>query len=480
MPEVEPGFDRVMLIYLTQPDADYQIQGEMNYRMKRVPQLGLQYLSSVLAGQGVTAEFLDQALSPVRPSDVVRKWRTGRYGFAGFYTDSSLKKKVLAFIRQVLAEEPGIAIVAGGPGYPGFAEYHEAGVDLVCHGEGERTVVDIASIYRGERPRSDTPGISWAEDGRIRVGPPRHLIEDLDVLSFPDRNSTPIDSYYDWHFYGMRTPFVTAMAARGCPNRCTFCCSPTTGRRVRRRSVPNVLAEIDELTGKFGVQYVGYKDDIFVMDKAWLESFCDGLIGRGSPIRFSCNMHPFSFKTDANRFAPLMRRAGLDLAVFGIQSVNPGVLKKIGRHEQEPRYLAELGRQLKKQGVSLVYEFILGLPGDTERTTGESLDFALRTRPHYTMFYTLSVLEGSEIHREYGQDPVCDIPKSRQQELASRFAKKFFFNPIVILQNILHVLKKNPYWIWRNLKMIPYFIEATGIIKRRQPSGDSLEECHED
>ena len=476
MPKVNHDFDRVMLIYLTQPDADYQVQGEMNYSMKRVPQLGLQYLSAVLHKDGITTEFLDQALLPFGPSEIVRRWRTGRYGFSGFYCDTSMKRKVLAFIRKMLAEEPDMAVVVGGPGYPGFSDYHDIGVDIVCQGEGERTVSDIVSIYRGERTRNETMGISWLEEDRIEKGMDRPLIENLDDLPFPDRDATPIRRYYDWHFYGMRTPFTTAMASRGCPNRCTFCCSPSTGRSVRRRTAGNVLAEIDELTGKYGLRYVGFKDDIFVLSKPWLEEFSRGLIDRGSPVRFSCNMHPFSFKTESDKFVPLMRRAGLDLTVFGIQSVNPTVLKTIKRHEEEPRYLAELGKKLKKQGVSVVYEFILGLPGDTEKTIREVLTYTLRTRPHYTMFYTLSILEGSEIHRKYGQGPVCEVSKLRQQELASKFARRFFFSPRVILQNLVHVLRINPYWIWHNLKMIPYFIEATGIIRRRQPKSMALEE----
>ena len=474
MPFVNPDFDRVMLVYLTQPDADYQVQGEMNYRMKRVPQLGLQYLSAVLHRVGIRAEMCDQALEPFGPSQIVRKWQTGRYGFVGFYADTSMKGKTIGFIRRMLDEEPGMAVVVGGPGYPGFADYHDAGVDLVCHGEGERTILDIAAIYRGERTRRDTPGLSWMEKGRVEVGPPRPLIEDLDELPFPDRDSTPIDHYYDWHFYGMRPPFTTAMAARGCPNRCSFCCSPATGTRMRRRSVANVLAEVDALVDRYGVRYVGFKDDIFVVSKPWLEAFCRGLIDRGTPIRFSCNFHPLNFRNDADRFVPLMRRAGLDLAVFGIQTVDPQILKKIRRHEEEPRYLAALGERLKREGVSVVYEFILGLPGDTEAAMQRSLQYARKTRPHYSMFYTLSILEGSEIHREYGEGPVCDVPKARQQALASRFAREFFFSPRVLLQNVSHVVRKNPRWIWHNLKMIPYFIEATGLIKRRQPEGLGL------
>lgn len=475
MPEVNPQYEKVMLVYLTQPDADYQVQGEMNYRMKRVPQLGLQYLAGMLKNEGIEPEMLDQALQTFGPGDVVRKWRSGCYGFVGFYTDTSMKEKVWRFVEALAAMEPGIAVVVGGPGYPGYADYHKAGVDIVCHGEGEQTVVDIASIYRGNRSHRGTPGISWMNEGIVEVEKPRPLIENLDDLPFPDRSGAPISSYYDWHFFGMRTPFVTNMAARGCPNRCTFCCSPALGKRIRRRSVGNLMREVDTLTSRFGLRYMGFKDDIFVFNKTWLEEFCDALLKRNSPIQFSCNMHPLSFRKDADKFVPLMKRAGLDLAVFGIQSVTPHILKGIRRNEEEPRRLAELGAKLKKQEVSIVYEFILGLPGDTEETVENTLRYALKTRPHYSMFYTLSILEGSEIHKEFGNESVCEIPRQRQQNLASTFARRFFFHPLVLLQNILHVIRKNPYWIWRNLKMAWYFIEATGIISKRKPEKIKLE-----
>lgn len=114
-------------------------------------------------------------------------------------------------------------------------------VDFLCHGEGERTVMQIAMYLDGKLSKKELKGVTYQEQGKLVTTPPQEMIEDLDEIPFPDRSKLEIDDYHERYNFNSRKPFATILTSRGCPMSCTYCASPAFwGRKVRRRSVENV------------------------------------------------------------------------------------------------------------------------------------------------------------------------------------------------------------------------------------------------
>ena len=96
-----------------------------------------------------------------------------------------------------------------------------------------------------------------------------------------------------------------------------------------------------------------------------------------------------------------MQRAGLYSVAFGIESANPEVLRRCGKRtsiakiEQAIRLAHDAG--LITQGF-----FIFGLPGETEETIQQTIDFARHSKLDKAQFLLLDVMPGSALWNELG------------------------------------------------------------------------------
>ena len=132
------------------------------------------------------------------------------------------------------------------------------------------------------------------------------------------------------------------IASRGCPYRCYFCAScKTWGFKYRRRSVANVIAEIDDAVKKYDVKYIAFLDDVFGITNDWIEEFCRKLIQKDYKIRFMIILHPFSIPKDKEKILKLLKEGGCDTLSFGLQSAHPQILKNVNRNPREQEHLKE-------------------------------------------------------------------------------------------------------------------------------------------
>ena len=452
---------RVMFVYLDQEKPGYStLRGTANRAIRRRPQLGFQYLASVLKQIGVDSIILDQTITPFTVEELLGKVNETSSDIVGFYTAATLEDKVKSFLSE-LRNKIGVPIIVGGPGSTSAKEYLQAGCDIVCNGEGESTMLEIVDYYNGVKKLNDIKGISYMESGRLTENPPQDLIQDLDSIPFPQRNSIPIKFYHDYYIFTMKKPYVTMIASRGCPMNCTFCSSHHVWRKKYRvRSVENVLEEIDYLKNTFGIKYIAFVDDIFGFDDAWLRKLCKGLIQRSYDIRWMCILHPFSFRKSREELLELLRESGCDTLSFGLQSANPGILKNIKRYPEEPAELESTIKLAKKKGFLTFVSFIFGLPGETRDTIRDTINYCCRVRPTYVEFYSLDLLGGSEIESVYKKkENVCEISKEELDKWCKYAAKKFYWHPRQLMDIMKIIITRNPCWLWIFFKNIRHFMK---------------------
>lgn len=454
---------KVLFVYLNQEENSFLIRNR-KFGIAKMPQLGFQYLSSVLKQKGVETEIIDQSVDSFTFEELHQKIKNNNYDFLGFYSATALKNKIINWVKQLRNKDIAALMILGGPGSIGKKEYLDAGIDLVCHGEGEITVSQIVDYLNGEIKLNDIKGISYLKNGDLVDTEAQELIHNLDTLPFPDREQTPVNQYYNYHVYNMRTPFVSMMASRGCPRNCSFCCSPSMwDRRVRVRTPENVIAEIDHVVNKYHVKYISFKDDIFGINLNWLRKFCNLLIERNYDLNWMCLIHPFSFKNHREEILDLMREAGCNTLIMGLQSIDPTVLKLANRHSEEPVEAEELIKIAKRKHFLIATHFIVGLPGETETSIKANIDYALRVRPHFVEFYKLIKLEGSEIAEKYGDRETSDLSNNEISYWANFAMKKFYSHPLNLIQNLGYVLRHKPSWLFKGVRHIGYFLNSVGL-----------------
>ncbi len=265
-------------------------------------------------------------------------------------------------------------------------------VEFVAREEFDYTLLEIAQ----GKPMAEVAGVSFRENGAIRHNPDRELIADMDalpsVLDVYKRDLT-IENYYIGY---LQHPYLSLYTGRGCPARCTFCLWPQTvgGRTYRARSAAGVVAEMARAKELFPeVKEFFFDDDTFTADLPRAAEIARGLGRLG--LTWSCNARanvPYEYlKT--------FKENGLRLLLVGYESGNQEILNNVKKGLRLDT-AAQFSRHCHELGILVHGTFVLGLPGETKETIGESIRFACRLDIDTIQVSLAAPYPGTELYRQ--------------------------------------------------------------------------------
>ena len=334
----------------------------VNGELKSTPSLGLLYIASVAREFG-EVEF--EYVSSYNIVEVVTQSDPDVVCFSVMTTQYPIIKELCKTIKQI---DGRITIILGGyhPTFMFDSILDEAPVDYIVVGEGERTFRELMGYLKDNKGSpKDIRGLAFRRDGETIFTGHRKLIDKLDEVSFPARDIMPEKS--------KTVDFITS---RGCPFSCEFCSiSSFYDRRFRRRSVENVIKEVETLVEQ-GYRRFNIGDDNFLADFKFLKEICKKL--EKLDIRFACGG-----RIDVIYRRPeilrILRDAGCDAIALGLESgIQEGLdaLNK-GITIEQVRVVAN---ELENfDDMTRVWFLIVGTgdENDTEPKIRESVDFAL-------------------------------------------------------------------------------------------------------
>ena len=241
------------------------------------------YLSACLKRSGHEADCFIAA----EEKDLIKAVGDYAPDIIGFTVISGMHRWCIETGRKLKAEDN--LIVFGGPHPTFFPEViHEEGVDIICVGEGERAVVELADRFPDMEEISKTRNLHVRIKGSVVRNEVRELVGDLDDLPFPDR-----EVFYKYRALRVNSR-KTVITSRGCPYSCTFCFNSSyrrlyanKGKYVRSRSTDNVVDEILEIRQRYPMESVFFQDDTFILHRDWLLGFLKDYNRRVS-LPFTC------------------------------------------------------------------------------------------------------------------------------------------------------------------------------------------------
>jgi radical SAM superfamily enzyme YgiQ (UPF0313 family) len=278
---------------------------------------------------------------------------------------------------RIVKERSNGRVIMVGPHISALSEETMAlgagAVDAGCIGEYDYTVLDVV---RNFDDLSAVRGICYLKDGKPVRTAARPLIDDLDAVPFPAWHHLDLMRYFDG---GKLYPYMDIISGRGCSNRCIFCLWPQVmhGVAYRLRSPRNVVDEIEhdiKLCPRVvrGGEFF-FEDDTFTVHKERAIAICEEILRRGLKITFSVNGRADS--CDREMFS-MMKRAGCREVLVGFESGVQDILNAMHKNitvEQSRAFTAAA----KEAGLQVHGCFVIGLPGETEETARQSVDFAL-------------------------------------------------------------------------------------------------------
>jgi radical SAM superfamily enzyme YgiQ (UPF0313 family) len=349
-----------------------------------------------------------------------------------------------------LAKAGGANVIAGGCFFGHVAPQALATglLDVVVHGEGEATLVELVQALRegSAAALAQVNGISFlagepsrvpADAGKIVTTAPRQLIADLDTLPFPAYDLLPVERY------GARSINHPRLAAielgRGCFGSCDFCVLwRQMGRFVGDRLVPQLrvksperlLEEIRLLVRRYGRRYLGWVDPCFNADPRVPGQLAELLLREGIRVGQSAWVRTDAMVRDARSGAlTYCVRSGLNEVYLGIERPDGESLASLHKTSGVD-HAREALRILRGQfpEVLAIGSFIYGLPGDSPQTIRAIHRFVSELELDQFFFIPLTPLPGTsewrpalwdstgESFREYNFLP-AGRPHGRHAEL---------------------------------------------------------------
>lgn len=356
----------------------------------KFPPLGLGYLAACLAKNGFSVEIIDGSFSTRQA--VIERLGKLKPAVAGFYCMMTMEEAAISLAKKV--KRHCGTVIAGGP-YPSADPGLFLGAfDYVAVGEAEITLPElVSSISKSSGDVSKIHGLAYKRNGEIIRTKSRGRISDLDSLPFPARSlfdNAGYKAYWDRNYGYSTTSMITT---RGCPFSCGFCSKPVFGSVLGERSAANVVAEIEEIAG-LGYDRIWMADDCFTYNEKRTAEICRGILDKGIKIDWECLSRVDSVTAEV---LDLMKEAGCVRLFFGLESGDDEILKKMRKSATfaEGRAAVELAR---RHGLNTGGFFILGYPGETNRTLLKTVNESSRMPLDYLSYTVPYPLPGTDLY----------------------------------------------------------------------------------
>jgi anaerobic magnesium-protoporphyrin IX monomethyl ester cyclase len=345
----------------------------------RFPPLGLGYIAAYLKQHGFSAKIVDCTF--ISQKEALRQIRDSNPKIIGIQSMFSLREKSLEMAR-LLRKNCGL-LVAGGPLPTISSEAFLNDFDLVVNGEGEQTMLEIVEAFENGTDFSQVAGITYrdAKTGETRHTIKRDTFKNLDAVPFPSRAQFDNSAYKRYYIRKFGYTITTIMTSRGCPYTCDFCSRPVFGNEFRNRTAKNIVDEIEEVIS-LGYERVWFADDCFTLKRQRLIEICDEMVNRRLKIGWECLSRVDTLDSELVR---RMKQSGCLRIFFGIESGDDSILATMGKNTTA-KNAEEAVHLCNSEGVKVGAFFIVGYPGETDKTLLNTVKFATSLQLDYLSF----------------------------------------------------------------------------------------------
>lgn len=331
------------------------------------PPLGAPLALLALAGSLREANFhvvlIDAAIEPNHLAKVVEESRSAVLFGVSVLTGPMILGAIEA-AKLIKRNAPATCVVFGGwhPSLAPDSTIREPYVDVVVRGQGELTIVELATALVARSPLDFVHGITWKNKDRVVQNFDRR-VQPVDTFAPPAFDIVDFDAYE--RFGGKRElAYATSI---GCPYACNYCTDMVVyKRRFNAYGAEHVVEELTSLVRRHRITNVALLDSNFPVDLKRALAIARGI--RDSGVKFQWT---FQASTDficrmSQEDVQLLADSGVKHMGFGTESTSASVLKLMNKRHQRVDEMYETARKASLAGIGLTFNLIFGYPGETE------------------------------------------------------------------------------------------------------------------
>lgn len=284
-------------------------------------------------------------------------------------------KKVAELVHHL-----GKKTIVGGP-HPSIcpvktSSYEE--FDYVFIGEAEKTLPDL---------------LKEPEDfERLVIGES----PDLDSLPIEDRELFNMKKVLATKHPFYPAPFLSIMAGRGCPFRCSFC-KPGEDRifgKFRMRSLDNLIGEIRMLANRYDYKMLMVDDDSFTINPNYIAEFCDSYEKVGRP--FTCQTR-VDFIVKHPDLVKRLKEIGLWMFVIGFEAGSQRILDLYNKGTTVEQNV-EAAKVCHRYGIKIWANVMYGAPSETKEEMLKTVDMVKQIRPYHHSPSIYTPIVGTDLY----------------------------------------------------------------------------------
>lgn len=347
-----------------------------SYKGKDLFPIGIGYLAAI-AEQFGSVTVLDGNVHKISEQDIA----DAKPDIVGV-TSTTPSFPEAARLATIAREKTNAKIIFGGTHATFQPQEALQYADFVIRSEAESVLQELLQAIKNKSDCKNIKGISFKQNGKIVNNEDAQLICDLDSLPLPAYHLFPLKRYR----------IMSVITSRGCPHACAYCCASKFWKnRIRMRSADSVVNELKLLYEK-GVRLIKFHDSTFTSDKERVAQICKMIIDEGLDIKWSCETRPDS----VDGLLELMAESGCIALCFGLDSASPKVLKAINREINLDSIAASV-KKAKELGIKARVYVTFGLPGETEQTVNETIEFLRKLKPAEIMLSLATAYPGTAL-----------------------------------------------------------------------------------
>ena len=331
-----------------------------------------------------------------------------------------LRKKIIDFRPDLLAvscsettflrgyrlisktKDLGVKNIFGGV-FPTFAPQlvmNHLDVDMLCVGEGENALIDLADKLANGEDYSDVTNL-WIrlDNDEIKKN---SITNPVDINKLPA--ITDIGLFGEKRFYrpmgGKIRRLLPVETHRGCPYTCSFCNSPSQnrlyserGKFFRKKSINLIKEEIENHIKEWKVEYIYFWADTFL---AWSNKEFDEFIEMYQDIKlpFWCQTRIETITYDKFK---RMKDVGLHRVTFGMEHGNEKFRRDVVKRSYSNEIAIKLMKIVDELEIPYSVNNIIGFPGETRELAFDTIELNRKFNADSTSCSVFVPFHGTEL-----------------------------------------------------------------------------------
>jgi radical SAM superfamily enzyme YgiQ (UPF0313 family) len=282
--------------------------------------------------------------------------------------------------------------------------------------------------------------------------------------SFPPLKNLPRPAFEMLPFKEYEEP-ILLHTVKGCPFRCTYCCSVKV---VRSKPIPKVIEEIKFIKDNYGFSNFFFINDEFSIDINYGKRLCKEIIKQKLNIMWKCMNRPDLVDIELLK---LMKEAGCYEIAYGIETVSEK-LQKIIKKNLKMSTVKKAFHLTHETGINTVAFFMIGLPSETEKDIERNIKFFREIQPTNFEICVTYPSPGGEMYRELSKKGLLlerDWSKYKVGKFYI-FKHEYYKNQQEVLK-MLRYMRKRFYKILMKQNKLHFFNLLREFVVGNMPSG---------